>query len=105
MKKIIKPWGYELIIHNSSNYCGKILVIMKNCHTSFHYHKNKNETFYVNKGEVKVRIENQMSILKKGDSVDISQGVQHQIIGLHCTSEIIEFSSEHRDTDTYRSER
>jgi len=49
--KIDKNWGYELWIHNDSQYCGKLLVFPNEGNRfSMHYHMIKNETWYVQKG-------------------------------------------------------
>jgi len=50
-KKVEKLWGYELWIHNDSQYCGKLLVFPnEGNHFSMHYHMIKNETWYVQEG-------------------------------------------------------
>jgi hypothetical protein len=46
-RRVEKSWGYELWIHNDSQYCGKLLVFTKaGNHFSMHYHMIKNETWY-----------------------------------------------------------
>ena len=54
MEFVNKRWGYELWIENSKDYCGKHLHVVPNQWCSFHYHKNKKETFYVISGELLV---------------------------------------------------
>ena len=50
-KKVEKAWGYELWIHNDSDYCGKLLVFTKQGNKfSMHYHLKKKETWYVQSG-------------------------------------------------------
>ena len=49
-----KGWGYELWIVNNNLYCGKILHFNKGKKCSWHYHKVKQETFYVQKGKLKI---------------------------------------------------
>ena len=49
-----KGWGYELWIVNNNLYCGKILHFDKGKKCSWHYHKIKQETFYVQKGKLKI---------------------------------------------------
>ena len=46
--RIEKAWGYELIICNNDNYCGKLLVFKLGARFSMHYHMKKDETWYVN---------------------------------------------------------
>jgi len=47
-----KGWGYERWIVNNELYCGKELFIAKDKRLSLHYHKLKDETFWVLSGEV-----------------------------------------------------
>lgn len=108
METHLKGWGFELWIVNNSKYCGKILHFNKGGKCSFHYHKEKDETFYVQSGEVEVKysvldsLEHANSIiLKAGDSFHVPQELRHQIIAIEET-DIFEFSTEHRESDSYR---
>ncbi len=103
MKIINKVWGHEEIIVNSSKYCGKKLVLKKGFRCSIHYHKEKDETFYVNKGKVLMEINNEKRIMLPGDSLRILPNTKHRFTGLE-DSEIIEFSTHHEDSDSYREE-
>ena len=100
-----KKWGYEIWIHNSSNYCGKILVIYKNKSSSLHYHNLKNETFYIQKGKISMKTidkNNNVSEFEmlKGDVLEIPKGLKHQFTGIDYKSEIFEVSTQHFDTDS-----
>ena len=68
-----------------------------------HYHKIKDETFYVNKGKVLMEINNEKKIMLPGDSLRILPNTKHRFTGLE-DSEIIEFSTHHEDSDSYREE-
>ena len=51
-----KGWGYELIWATTDDYCGKIMFFNKeDMKTSMHFHKEKDETWFVNSGKFKVR--------------------------------------------------
>jgi len=106
IQKIEKGWGYELIIVNKE-YCGKILHFNKNAKMSMHYHLQKNETWYVSKGKFIFRYIDTTNanikeeILNEGDNITIPQGLPHQLEALE-ESEIIEFSTQHFDSDSYR---
>ena len=105
--KIPKGWGHELVIHNSSEYCGKILVFKKDCKFSMHYHIQKQETWYVNKGEFLFHwIDTEKGLeksrkLNQGDVVTITRGMPHQLHAI-TEGEIFEISTEHFDSDSYR---
>jgi mannose-6-phosphate isomerase-like protein (cupin superfamily) len=103
-----KGWGEELWIANSPLYCGKKLILKKDKKCSVHYHKLKDETFYVQSGVVQLDIypdgypgKIKRNILEAGDSLHIPPGLPHQFYGLE-DSEIFEFSTEHREEDSYR---
>ena len=102
-----KGWGNELIIENNEMYCGKLLRFKSNCRFSMHYHMNKDETWYVQKGKFVYRwvdTENadmNESILRKGDVVRQRPGQPHQLIAL-TDGLIFEVSTHHEDSDSYR---
>jgi hypothetical protein len=107
--KVEKLWGYELWIHNDSQYCGKLLVFTKSGnHFSMHYHMIKNETWYVQEGAFEFHwIDTKNGKLNKqtlvtGEVVYIEKGKPHQLIALEDNSIIFEVSTEHFDYDSYR---
>ncbi len=57
VKRVPKPWGYELIFAKTGRYVGKILHIAKGECLSLQYHEMKEETLYVVGGELKLTIE------------------------------------------------
>jgi quercetin dioxygenase-like cupin family protein len=95
-----KIWGEEHWIVNKE-YCGKKLVLKKGFRCSIHYHKLKDETFYVIKGKVLMETDGRMRLLTPGDKQYIAPGVKHRFSGLQ-DSELIEFSTHHREDDSYR---
>jgi len=102
-----KGWGNELIIENNEMYCGKLLRFKSNCRFSMHYHMNKDETWYVQKGKFVYRwidtesADMNESILRKGDVVRQRPGQPHQLIAL-TDGLIFEVSTHHEDSDSYR---
>ena len=58
MEIVPKSWGEELWIINIKEYCGKILTLNKGSQGSKHYHKKKDETFYILSGKIKLEIWN-----------------------------------------------
>jgi mannose-6-phosphate isomerase-like protein (cupin superfamily) len=105
-----KNWGKEVILHNDSNYCGKILKFKDGAKFSFHFHLEKVETWYVIKGEFILRFidtENATHYEKRihaGSVIEISQGDPHQLIAL-TKGEVLEISTQHFDFDSYRIEK
>lgn len=108
MKFVPKGWGFEKWIVNKKEYCGKLLYFAKGKRCSWHYHKLKDEVFYVQSGKLLVKyseendLENAHLItLEKGDNFHVYQGLRHQMIALEDT-ELFEFSTQHFDEDSYR---
>ena len=104
---VSKEWGHEEWIVNNSKYCGKKLVLKKGFRCSMHCHKVKDETFYILSGKVLLETEfegkRKIRIAEKGDVEHIEIGMFHRFTGLE-DSEIIEFSTFHMDSDSYRKE-
>ena len=101
-KEVQKVWGSEEWIVNR-NYCGKKLILNKGFRCSMHYHKLKDETFYILKGKVLLEIGMKKHVMLPGDSMLIKPGQKHRFTGLE-DSEIMEFSTHHEDSDSYRDE-
>ena len=109
IKKVDKGWGHELWIANSNNYCGKLLFFNEGKRCSIHYHRIKDETFYLQSGKLVLNIwnvddglhvEKTMELLP-GSSYHLPPGTIHQMVALE-DSELFEFSTEHVDSDSYR---
>ena len=109
VKKVPKPWGYELWLANNleNNYCGKILHVNAGNKFSMHFHVKKHETFYILSGTCKLHIvDTQTAVenvktLYRGDVVEIDRYTPHQIEAL-TDVEIIEISTYHYDSDSHR---
>ena len=101
-RTVYKKWGHERIIVNNDLYCGKILHINTGHISSYHYHKLKTETFYVLFGTVNLQIEDNVYVLNSGDSITIKPYQKHQFKALTSYVDIIEFSTPHYDSDSYR---
>ncbi len=103
-----KGWGREVWIANSQLYCGKILEIHKGKRCSLHYHKLKNESFYLRAGRLKIRLMQSPDSaiveefeLRAGQCLDIPCGLVHQMEALE-DAELYEFSTQHFDSDSHR---
>jgi mannose-6-phosphate isomerase-like protein (cupin superfamily) len=56
MRRINKPWGYEIVWAQTDRYVGKILHIAAGQKLSRQYHRKKDETFLVESGEMDLEI-------------------------------------------------
>jgi D-beta-D-heptose 7-phosphate kinase/D-beta-D-heptose 1-phosphate adenosyltransferase len=100
--RVKKAWGEEQWIVNKE-YCGKKLVLKKNHRCSMHTHAQKDEVFYVQSGKVKMELGGKAYVLGAGDFVHVRADTPHRFTGL-SDSEIIEFSTNHREDDSFRTE-
>jgi mannose-6-phosphate isomerase-like protein (cupin superfamily) len=108
-KRVEKKWGYELWIHNDTDYCGKLLVFTQSGNKfSMHYHMIKDETWYVQKGVFQfdwIDTENGercYTQIQEGDVIEIKKGLPHQLTALTEEATIFEVSTKHFDDDSYR---
>ena len=56
VKRVEKPWGYEIIWAHTDSYVGKILHINAGHALSVQYHETKDETVYLLSGELVYRV-------------------------------------------------
>ena len=108
IKFVPKGWGFEKWIVNCEEYCGKLLYFVKGKKCSWHYHKLKDEYFYVQSGKLCVKYSDEDNIdsaievvLGPGDNFHVYRGLRHQMQALEDT-ELFEFSTQHFDSDSIR---
>ena len=107
--KVDKGWGYELIWATNDSYCGKILVFEKpGSKMSMHFHKEKDESWFVNQGSFKLRyIDTQTAtpmevVIKAGDTWRNPPLMPHQLEAIEPGSSITEVSTPDSIEDNYR---
>jgi quercetin dioxygenase-like cupin family protein len=103
-----KGWGYEKWIVNKPEYCGKLLYFNKGKKCSWHFHKIKDEVFYLQSGKMLVKFSDEDNlenanelVLNAGDSFHVYTGLKHQMIAIE-DCELFEFSTQHFEDDSYR---
>jgi quercetin dioxygenase-like cupin family protein len=104
VKRHEKGWGYEDWLVNNKKYCGKILHFNKGKLCSLHYHKLKDETFYILKGYIVLEVNTKKYNLRQGNTFRIKPLTKHRIYAL-TDADIIEISTQHFEKDSYRIER
>lgn len=109
-KMVPKDWGYEWWIVNNDLYCGKILCIKKGSCCSLHYHKIKDEVLYVQDGKMVMITtaldggDKKVYTMMPGNAWRMLPNTPHQMYAVETTY-IIEFSTHHEDSDSYRLSR
>lgn len=84
MRKVNKPWGHEVIWAEQPKYLGKILNILGGKRLSLQYHKIKDETVMVLKGELTLeygpnKLNLKTHVLKEGQTWHIAPGMLHRM--------------------------
>ena len=57
VRRIEKPWGYELVFAHTDHYVGKILHVNPGEALSLQDHERKDETLYLASGSVELQVE------------------------------------------------
>ena len=106
-KSIEKGWGKELVIINTYKYCMKILFFKKGSTGSLHFHKLKDECWYVWDGQFKLIYtdpetgERLSESISEGQIVHLKPCATHQVVALTDVV-IFEGSTEDQISDSFR---
>jgi len=107
-KVVGKEWGTELWHDNNSRYCLKTLIAVSGKQLSCHKHLVKEETWVLTYGILLIQIGNDNNIsntfiAKPGYVIRISPGDYHRFTAITDVAVVVEASTEHFDSDSYRS--
>jgi mannose-6-phosphate isomerase-like protein (cupin superfamily) len=97
VKRVEKPWGYELLYATTDRYCGKVLFIRSGEQLSLQFHKTKDETIYVQSGRVELEIGEpgkplDREVVAPGRAFRLQAGIVHRMRALEDTT-ILEVST------------
>ena len=110
VKEVSKAWGKEIWIVNNHRYCAKILYVKKKFFCSLHFHRLKDEVFYLHSGKIKLEYSEGVygpgftlkeMTMKSGDYVRLIPYRVHRFFGLK-DSILFEASTHHDDNDSFR---
>jgi len=96
--RVEKPWGYELIWARTDRYVGKILHIEPGHVLSLQYHHKKDESIYVLKGEIVLRLQPEGGEalterrIREGEAFHIQPKLIHQFEAVQA-SDLLEAST------------
>lgn len=93
LKKVLKPWGWELWFAHTSKYVGKILFIRKGRRLSRQYHRFKHETIYADQGIWSLEIGDRKKRMTPGCSAVIAAGKIHRFCAPYEDVRLIEVST------------
>ncbi len=100
-RRVEKPWGYELIWADTSEYVGKLLHIQAGEALSLQYHERKDETIYLLSGEMRFSAGSSEADLedidlRAGESFHVSTGTVHRMVAI-TDCDVLEASTPHLD--------
>jgi len=87
VKLVEKPWGSELWVAVTEEYCLKVIVLNKGQRSSLQYHERKREHIYIDQGLAKVEFsgpdgEMVTEIVGPGTILEHKPGDRHRIEAL-----------------------
>ena len=101
VRRVEKPWGYELIFAHTDRYVGKLLHIEPGQALSLQYHHRKDETFFVAKGEIELQVEEDGELIKQPlrqcESYHVTPGTRHRMVASDRGCELFEVSTPELD--------
>ena len=101
LRRVDKPWGHELIYGLTDRYCGKLLFVRAGEELSLQFHREKDETMYVQEGRVELEIGDpgrlpESEVVGAGRAFRIPPGTVHRVRALD-DAVILEVSTPHLD--------
>jgi mannose-6-phosphate isomerase len=100
VRRVEKPWGYELIWALTGDYCGKVLFVKKGHSLSLQFHREKDESWLVQAGRAKLELGEvgetvlHEEVIAAGAAFHYPPGTVHRITALEDTT-ILEVSTPH----------
>ena len=101
-RKVEKPWGHELIWALTGVYCGKVLFVKKGHSLSLQFHREKDESWYVERGRARLELGDvgqealDEEVITAGACFRYRPGTVHRLTALEDTT-ILEVSTPHLD--------
>jgi mannose-6-phosphate isomerase-like protein (cupin superfamily) len=101
-RRVDKPWGHELIWAHADDYVGKVLFVKSGCSLSLQFHREKDESWYVESGRAELQLGGPgeavlvTEVIGPGACFRFRPGTVHRVKALEDTR-ILEVSTPHLD--------
>ena len=102
VRRVDKPWGYELIWALTDVYCGKVLFVQAGASLSLQFHNVKDESWYVQSGRAQLELGRvgqsvlDEEVIGPGAAFHYEPGTVHRVTALEDTT-ILEVSTPQLD--------
>ena len=102
VRRVDKPWGYELIWALTDTYCGKVLFVKAGHSLSLQFHRQKEESWLVQSGRAKLELGDAgqaalaEEVVGTGYAFHYRPGTVHRVTAIEDTT-ILEVSTPHLD--------
>jgi mannose-6-phosphate isomerase len=101
-RRVEKPWGWELIWADTDLYVGKVLFLRAGHSLSLQFHKEKDESWYVQDGRATLELGDvgqtalNQEVIAAGAAFRYRPGTVHRVTAIEDTT-ILEVSTPHLD--------
>ncbi len=101
-RRVEKPWGWELIWAHADAYVGKVLFVRAGHSLSLQFHREKDESWYVQSGRAKLELGDtgqgvlNEEVVAEGACFHYRPGTVHRVTAIEDTT-ILEVSTPHLD--------
>jgi mannose-6-phosphate isomerase len=101
-RRVEKPWGWELIWAEAESYVGKVLFVRAGESLSLQFHREKDESWYVESGRAKLELGDtgeailNTEVVAAGACFRFHPGTVHRVTALEDTT-ILEVSTPQLD--------
>ncbi|HXR11211.1 MAG TPA: hypothetical protein VN770_02855 [Gaiellaceae bacterium] len=101
-RRVEKPWGWELIWAHADAYVGKVLFVRAGQSLSLQFHREKDESWYVESGRAKLELGAvgdavlKTEVIAPGGCFRFRPGTVHRVTALEDTT-ILEVSTPQLD--------
>jgi mannose-6-phosphate isomerase-like protein (cupin superfamily) len=102
VRRVDKPWGYELIWALTDAYCGKVLFVKAGHSLSLQFHREKDESWLVQAGRAKLELGDAgetvllEEVIGPGAAFHYRPGTVHRVTAIEDTT-ILEVSTPQLD--------
>jgi mannose-6-phosphate isomerase-like protein (cupin superfamily) len=97
VRRVEKPWGYELIFAHTDRYVGKLLHVNAGEALSLQYHERKDETLFLAAGSVELQVEEGGVLVSRrlsvGEAYHVPPFTRHRMVAGAAGCDLFEVST------------